>query len=66
MGRLRITRRAGEKVFIGDAVVEVERVGTTRVVLTVTAPKELKVLRAELVPPGLAALAEQAANKGRG
>lgn len=48
-----LTRRVGESIHIGDgAVVTVSEIRGTRVRLRVAAPRDVKVLRAELLPDG--------------
>ena len=45
---LALTRKAGEKVRIGDAVVTIVWVRGKQVRLSIEAPKHVKVLRTEL------------------
>lgn len=67
MGGLSISRRPGEKFYLGDSVVvEVHEVRGNKVILSITAPKAVKVLRSELLEPGQAAIIEHNASKGRG
>ncbi len=46
-----LTRRSGELVMIGnDTIVHVRAVSGNRVVIGIEAPRELRILRGELVP----------------
>lgn len=49
---LAITRRKGERLRVGDAIIEVAKIGGGQVCLRVTAPLDVKILREELVPVG--------------
>ena len=47
---LSLTRKIGETLLLGDnVVVKVRRISGTRVTLTIDAPRELRILRGELV-----------------
>jgi carbon storage regulator len=59
-----LVRKRGESIMIGDSIrIQVQKIGRNRVVLAVDAPKELLVLRDELLkrnnltpePPGAVA-----------
>lgn len=51
---LMISRKAGERIRIGEVVVLVQRVGRSRVSLGIDAPKEMKINRMELETKGAA------------
>ena len=49
-GWLSLTRRRGEQILIGDdIIIEVARIDKQRVQLAIRAPKELVILRGELI-----------------
>ena len=48
-----LTRKPGETIHIGDAVVHVVSNGKGRVRLSIEAPKETKILRGELFGHGV-------------
>jgi carbon storage regulator CsrA len=49
---LMISRKAGERIRIGEAVVLVQRIGRNRVSLRIDAPEEMKIKRMELETKG--------------
>lgn len=44
-----LKRKKGESVFIGGATVSILRLGATAVTISVTGPKEIKVLRSDII-----------------
>lgn len=54
MGRLVISRREGERVQIGDAVLTVVRVGRHTVSLGFDAERHIPIFRSELLTPNAA------------
>ena len=46
-----LSRKAGEKLFIGNITVVVTKVSGDRVTLGIEAPRDVKVLRGELKKP---------------
>lgn len=60
MGKLVFTRKIGEGFVIGDSIiVTIEDIDRKRCRVSIQAPRELTVLRTELVPPHLKPKAEQ-------
>ena len=50
IGKLKLSRKAGESILIGnDIVVTVARLTDSRVQLLVTAPRDVTILRSEMV-----------------
>jgi carbon storage regulator CsrA len=43
-----VTRRLGEALYIGDALVTIHHIGPTRVKLSIAAPDEVIIRRAEI------------------
>jgi carbon storage regulator len=48
LGILVLTRKVGQSLVIGDAVVEINRVSGNRVILGIKAPRSVSVVRSEL------------------
>lgn len=51
-GGLAVERLAGQQVVIGDTLVQVVSLGRGRVRLRIVAPRDTKIMRAELLPEG--------------
>jgi len=52
-GRLVLTRRIGEAIQVGDDVcVQVVRIDGSKVRIGISAPRDVRILRAELEPKG--------------
>jgi carbon storage regulator CsrA len=48
LGRLAITRRIGERVRIGDWMIQVKSISHGEVRLVITAPRDVPIVRCEL------------------
>jgi carbon storage regulator CsrA len=49
LGKLVLSRRPGEAIKCGDAVIVIERVQGSRVTVSIAAPRELPIFRCELL-----------------
>lgn len=59
-----LTRHQGEKIYIDDVSIEVDRVGSNSIKLILKAPKDVSILRGELVEDADFATEEPPVNDG--
>ena len=46
---MRMSRKAGERIVVGDSIIEIVEVGRSKVSVRVMAPRDVKVIREELL-----------------